>query len=290
MSYGLPYMGSKNRIVKDLFKILPNGKRFVDLFGGGACMSVYALQSGKYEEVLYNELDPLVVDYIKRAMSGDYDITHWVSREEFFEKKDTDSVIKYCWSFGNNGNDYLYGKNIEELKHKAHNLVCFGESCKELDFIDKALIMEKQDLKSRRLEFYRQIRERGKKFDLKRLERLQHLEHLEQLQHLEHLEHLEIRQGSYKDYEYKEGDVVYCDPPYEPIEGRKAHKGCYDYEFDYKGFYDWAMSREYQVYFSSHEISDDRFYKVKVKEIGRILSATGNGLKDTEYLYSNKEI
>lgn len=33
--YGLPYMGSKDKIADSLMKVLPDGKRFVDLFGGG---------------------------------------------------------------------------------------------------------------------------------------------------------------------------------------------------------------------------------------------------------------
>lgn len=35
MTYGLPYMGSKNTIAEDIINFLPSSKRFVDLFGGG---------------------------------------------------------------------------------------------------------------------------------------------------------------------------------------------------------------------------------------------------------------
>ena len=33
--YGIPYMGSKDKIADDILSVLPRGKRFVDLFGGG---------------------------------------------------------------------------------------------------------------------------------------------------------------------------------------------------------------------------------------------------------------
>ena len=35
--YGVPYQGNKSRIADIIIKILPAGKRLVDLFGGGGC-------------------------------------------------------------------------------------------------------------------------------------------------------------------------------------------------------------------------------------------------------------
>ena len=77
-----------------------------------------------------------------------------------------------------------------------------------------------------------------------------------------------------------EGDVVYCDPPYE-------NTSCGSYSgFDSQQFYDWVDSRDYQVFFSSYEISDDRFYIVfQTKKIE--LTSNLRGIK-TEYIYSNK--
>jgi site-specific DNA-adenine methylase len=36
MLFGIPYMGSKTKIAPALLRHLPNGERFVDLFGGGS--------------------------------------------------------------------------------------------------------------------------------------------------------------------------------------------------------------------------------------------------------------
>lgn len=39
--------------VKALLRILPRAKTFIDLFGGSGIVSRYAIQSGKYKEVIY---------------------------------------------------------------------------------------------------------------------------------------------------------------------------------------------------------------------------------------------
>ena len=62
--YGLPYMGSKDKIADELLEQMPAGKRLVDLFGGGFTMSHAALLSGKYEQVFYSELNPLLPQLI----------------------------------------------------------------------------------------------------------------------------------------------------------------------------------------------------------------------------------
>lgn len=65
MRYGIPYMGSKNRIAEWIIDNLPPAKHFYDLFGGGGAIAHCALLSGKYEHVHYNELNPLIVKAFK---------------------------------------------------------------------------------------------------------------------------------------------------------------------------------------------------------------------------------
>ena len=65
-NYGIPYRGSKRKIAERLISVLPSGQRFVDLFGGGAAMTCAAVVSGKYESVLYNDLNPLLPPFIKK--------------------------------------------------------------------------------------------------------------------------------------------------------------------------------------------------------------------------------
>ena len=89
--YGIPYQGSKSSIADSIITFLPKGERFVDLFGGGFAMTDCAMRSGKYESFLYNELNPLLPELIKKAINGDYNYIkfkpEFVSREEFNAKR-----------------------------------------------------------------------------------------------------------------------------------------------------------------------------------------------------------
>lgn len=129
-TFGIPYMGSKNRIAEELIRQMPEGKRFVDLFAGGCAMTHAALLSGKYEKVLCNDLYPHGVNLFKNALNGEYskpEYLRWISREEFFAKKDTDDFVKLCYSFGNDGKTYMYSRELEPLKKGFHYAIVFND-------------------------------------------------------------------------------------------------------------------------------------------------------------------
>ena len=265
--YGIPYMGSKDKIADDILSVLPGGKRFVDLFGGGFAMSHAALLSGKYEQVFYNEINPLLPKLIKDTLAGKYaNELRWISREDFFRLKDVDGYVRYIWSFGNQGDAYLFGKDKEHIKKLGHEFVCFGKDIPGVPNIAET------DMRVRRLYLQRFIKKNtGERFELQELEQL------------ERLQRLEINCGSYLDYKYQKGDIVYCDPPYEDT-------AKYDNDgFNHKQFYDWVASREYPVYFSSYKISDNRFNVVWQTEKQSLLDNSKETKKVvTEYLYCNK--
>jgi site-specific DNA-adenine methylase len=288
-TYGISYMGSKTRIAEDLIAFLPCGKRFVDLFGGGGSMTHCAMNSGKWEYFNYNEINPLVTNLIKKTLNGDYDLNkfkpEFITRKKFNDLKDKDGYVRYIWSFGNNGTGYIYGKEIEEDKHALHDAVVFGRMDKALEICPEVVKMRGETINERRLSLQKIIKEINKSDErlqhLKRLERLQHLTNLERLQHLtnlERLERLEITCKSYLDYQFVDGDVVYCDPPYEGTQG-------YGDTFNHKQFYDWVASRDFPVYFSSYEISDNRFAKVWSKPLKCIFAQKSNSLNRVENLY-----
>jgi site-specific DNA-adenine methylase len=130
MTYGVPYQGSKSRIAKDIIAQLPTGNRFVDLFAGGCAITHVAILSQKYKQFLCNDLYPHGVNLFKNALSGEYrkpEYLRWVSREEFFAKKDTDDFVKLCYSFANNGMDYMYSQKLEPLKKGFHYAVVFDD-------------------------------------------------------------------------------------------------------------------------------------------------------------------
>ena len=130
-NYGLPYMGSKNRIAKELITEIiwnePHAQIFIDLFAGGCAMSHTALLSGKFKKVIANDINEMP-KLFKDAILGKYrDEKRWISRDEFHKLKDTDMYVKSCWSFGNNGNNYLYGEHLEPYKKAYHYAKVFGD-------------------------------------------------------------------------------------------------------------------------------------------------------------------
>lgn len=120
ITYGLPYMGSKNSIAKNLIKQLPRAENFYDLFCGGGSMAHRAALSGKYKHIYCNDLT-VAVEYVERARRGEYDNRcQWVDREQFIKNKNNDIFLAFMWSFGNNGQRYMYGKHIEPFKKRLH--------------------------------------------------------------------------------------------------------------------------------------------------------------------------
>lgn len=103
--------------------------------------------------------------------------------------------------------------------------------------------------------------------ELQQLERLQHLERLEQLQGLQLLQasqnlqrleqlqqldnsqkinKLQITNMDYRNYEYQDGDIVYCDIPY------KNTSNPYDEEFNHDEFFKWCKEQDYPIFFSEY--------------------------------------
>ena len=285
-NYGMAYMGSKSKLASDIIGILPRGKRFVDLFGGGGSMSHCAVLSGKYESVIYNELDACVAQCFRDAIAGKFSKENfkprWISRDEFHAKKNVDGYIRTCWSFGNDCNSYLFAKEIEEIKRQAFEYCVNGTS------IEGVPDCEYSDWNARRLFLMRWANAQSVE-DFQRLQCLQSITRLEALQRLERLlslegvNRIEIITGDYRNYQNQTGDVVYCDPPYENTKQYSVAG------FNLKEFYDWVYDADFPIWFSSYEISDKRFDCVWETERTSQLSATNNSLKVVEKLYANKK-
>ena len=224
MNLGLPYKGSKNTIAVDLVKCMPRGKKLLDACCGGGAVLMAAAMSGRWEKVVGNDLNPATIALLDAVLihKGQIEYEHppVCTRDDFanslqrIENGDfsiQDCVNKYCASFGNDGKTYLYGKQIEEYKLAAEQMLT-------ADTLDQ------------RRKFYRKFHALINTDDSEDKERLQSLERLQRLQSLERLERLDIF-----DIDYKEFDVVYFDIPY-----KGTNK--YDFEFDYDRFYDLFKS------------------------------------------------
>lgn len=263
MRYGLPYMGSKNQIAEEIIKYLPSGKRLVDLFGGGGAISHCASLSYKWDSVLYNEINPLVFKAFKMAINGEFENENrWICREDFFKLRETDPYAAFCFSFSNNLTDYAYAKELEPIKKALHYSMVFGD-----DSLLKKI----------------KIDPRKRKEHLENYARLQSMRALDRMKDLSGCE-VELSNDTYLNYVYKEGDVVYCDPPYEDT-------WCGSYGgFNNEEFYKWVESREYTVYFSSYEMPklNEQFKKVWERD-KRVTAGLDNAMVKRECIYSNKE-
>ncbi len=247
-------MGSKNKIAKDIIDFLPQGKRLVDLFGGGGAITHCASLSGKWDLVHYNELNKLAHDLLKDAINGKYKDykPEWISREDFFRLKETDGYVKYLWSFGNKGDSYLFGKDIEEYKRLLHNAVVFNQNLTDVskflpefnEFPDEC-----KSIKDRRLYLHKLLKCGGRSFV--QLQRLEQLERLERLERLEPSNKITFSNLDYKDVEFQDGDIVYCDIPYKDT-GKYNNKS----NFNHDEFYKWVRDCDLPVYVSEYKAPD----------------------------------
>lgn len=248
MNYGIPYLGSKSRLVERLVPLLPSSDTFVDLFAGGCAVTHAAVLSGKWRRVVANDVDPLPLRLFKDAIEGRaMENFRWFSRKEFFESRESDPYAKYLFSFSNNGADYSYTPELEALKREMSRLVLSDDWHERRVLLRKVVRMVLGLFK-------------GQDFDgaAKKLCRCQALEHLERLERLERLKGLAkapivFSNKDYRDVELPEGSTVYCDIPYRTA---KQAKGTYIYRFDYGSFYEWALSREFPVFVSEYTMPE----------------------------------
>ena len=119
----------------------------------------------------------------------------------------------------------------------------------------------------------------------KSLQSLQSLESLQSLQSLERLESQNVQivasADDYCNYVYQDGDVVYCDPPYEGTDG-------YGRGFDHEAFWQWCRTRDFPVYVSEYRAPED-FISVWSKEKRRLLSSSNLSANAIEHLFLHKK-
>ncbi|AKP68398.1 DNA adenine methylase [Companilactobacillus ginsenosidimutans] len=204
---GLPYTGNKSQVAEKIMNILPNGKRFVDVFGGGGSMSLHAASSNKYDLVLYNDRRKYVVELLKDLLLGDSKLNFldyvYITRDDFLDWRDNKPIsvertlILICYSFGNNMHDYLWSEKNEAEKLQATKALFFGNSGTFLDNI-YAEAKELSTIQEKYAYFHKWIRHHKDSLkhnnqleQLKQLERLQRLQHLAQLKQLERLQRLQ---------------------------------------------------------------------------------------------------
>ena len=125
-TYGVPYQGSKQRIAPDIVRMLPSGEVFVDVFAGGCAMTHAALAAGRWGRYIANDIG-MGPQLFRDAVAGRYKHeSRWITREEFDRLKDSDAWVRYCWSFGNSGDSYMYAVELEPWKQALHYAAFFA--------------------------------------------------------------------------------------------------------------------------------------------------------------------
>lgn len=283
---GVPYQGSKRRLAAKIVDLFPAAPVLVDAFAGGCAVTHTALLSGKFDKVIANDLSDAPQLFYYCAKYGVPEKPRWAPREEFFAKKDVDPLIRYCYSLGNAGQSYLYGRDIEPLKHAAHLAVVDGD-CSRLPDELLGEIRPALDgvagVRERYLAYKSALRRLGKRVDLERLERLEHLERLERLGYLEHIERLDkliVFRRNYSDLYIPDGAVVYCDPPY-------ANTSGYGSGFDHRAFYAWcrAIGLRHPLFVSEYWMPPD-FRCIAEYEVCALLGATTNAQTRVEKIFT----
>ena len=158
MNYGLPYKGSKNRIVKRLSAFLPSAEVFYDVFAGGCAMTHWALLSGKYKSVVANDINGMIPAAFEKAIRGGFrNEDRWISREEFRRLYLSDPYVAMCFSFANNLKRYCYASDLEPYKRALHyaifwkDIAPWAELCPETADALGAAMQSEEDRRKRRI-------------------------------------------------------------------------------------------------------------------------------------------
>lgn len=123
MRYGLPYCGSKSKLAERIVSLLPSATHLFDIFCGGGSITHCALLSGKWKCVHFSDISNSV-ELLRDCFEGNIpDGSEWISRADFFARKDKEPMIRLLWSFGNNQRQYLYSKEIEPYKKAVHEMI-----------------------------------------------------------------------------------------------------------------------------------------------------------------------
>ena len=168
--YGAAYQGSKSKIADEIISLLPSKKYFIDAFSGGGALAHCALESGKYENIIANDLQTKEILEAHFLWTPEQHLEfqkRWITKEEF--EKTNNLYIKTCWSFSNNRKAYIYSKACYEYKRRLHNAICFGNYKEFEDYcgIDLSEIDSYDDLNESRKSARRAILKALKPYSFK---------------------------------------------------------------------------------------------------------------------------
>lgn len=281
-NYGLPYMGSKSKIINFICDSIPSCDTFVDLFCGGGSVTHYMVENNRYSHYICNDKNHLIVDLLDKTLRGEYrNDNRFINREEFLRVKNNDGYIRYIWSFGNRGTSYLYSSKTEDYKRLLHNVI-FGNDFDELRTrfgIDLSNLSDIKDVKKRVSAMRQTIRNLYPQYD--DVSRLQHIENINRLNEVKFdNELIEFSSLSYQDVVIPDNSVIYCDIPYKDT-GTYTTSG----KFDYEAFYEYALKSEHPIFISEYDMPNDFICVDEIDKKCQFKNSVG-AIDTTERLYT----
>ncbi len=296
-NYGIGFQGSKSRLAERIIDLLPSATHLYDLFCGGGAISHCALLSGKWKCVHFSDISDSVVLF-RDCLEGNIpDGSEWISREEFYKRKDKDPYVRIAWSFGNNQRDYLYSREIEPYKKTVHEML-YAPTPNErrLKFKEVCRLMGKVKCRPYDMEFA----EKSERFNSLKMgvvrTKLQSFEATNRLVEIADSRttgavgrgatpffkgEYEMKVADYRDIDILPDSVIYCDIPY---------KGTREYRrdiFDHNAFYEWALAQTAPLFISEYSMPSD-FECVAEFERVSTFSATNNSLRKIERIFRPK--
>ena len=295
MRYGLPYMGSKNKIAQWVLSYLPKAENFYDLFCGGCAITHCAITQNKYNNFYVNdikgEMPQGFIDCINGKYNNDY---RWISHDDFDKLKGCgDLLVDCCFSFGNNWRKgYAYSKELEPYKKALHYALFYSDftMSKELYGVDFSIIEKIKSIEEKYITIKKIIKSNTPitRIQIENMERLLHLERLNRLSTLQMRGsenkslHITATGVTYHEVEIKPNSVVYCDIPY------RSTSKYNEIDFDYDKFYEWCLSQKEPVFISEYEMPESDFICIAAKYKTVSLCATDNSGKSVEKIFIPK--
>ena len=235
--------------------------------------------------MIINDIKEIMPKIFIDCLNGKYkDENRWISREDFERLKDTDGYVHTCFSFGNKGQTYIYGKDKEPIKKAMHYALMFNDFSLLDNFgIDARAILATNDRKKRYVILKHIMKQNVGRCDLESNERLERLKRFD-LQNIEKSnkkQNIKAYNKSYDEVEIKDNSVIYCDIPYKST-------GTYNENpFDYDKFYEWALRQTQPIFISEYDMPND-FVCIAEREKTSTMSPTRNDTYSVEKIFIPK--
>ena len=133
--WGIPYCGSKNKIVEWVAAHFPKRDNFYDLFLGGGAVTHYCAMNSMFKRYNVNDMSGMAVRLFNDAVSGRIgDAPKYYERQEFYDVRYDNPFIGTIFSFGNNGVNYFCNYDKNEGYRAIYNYVVFGDKSEWISY------------------------------------------------------------------------------------------------------------------------------------------------------------